>query len=95
MKRLVLLTLFLSLLGSSGYCQETRDTSNLITIVSPNRDTLIIKDSPIGRDLYSIWMNDPTYDRKTPVIIMTASITPYLSIYNRTTTAKKHSRRKK
>lgn len=82
MKKLISVFLLVSL-SLSGYCQRAVDTTDLVTIVSPNRDTLIIKDSPFGRDLYHIWINDPTYTGKDPVIILTASITPYLGVYSR------------
>lgn len=76
MKHLLLLTLLLSL-SLSGICQKDSIDSEILTVVSKNRDTLIILDCPIGRLIYQTWINDPKYKYTDPIIILTTDLTPY------------------
>ena len=80
MKKLLLcLTLFMPLFGFSQ-----TDKIDDVTFFNPNRDTLYIVNTELGKTILNVWIMDTTYK---PVIIMIAGVEE--TGFWKTTSAKK------
>lgn len=83
MKHLLLSLFLFTFIGMKAQT-VTMDMSENVVRISPNKDTLYIKDNELGRQIKSIWeSSSDSYKGNRPIIIMqpTPSINEKIEVY--------------
>lgn len=54
-----------------------------VSLISPNKDTIILQNNELGHKIAQIWIDNPIDSIKTPIIIFTKNLqSPFTLIKN-------------